>query len=65
MQKIINEGQTFERRVVSDEDALKELAHEPYKCEARRTQGRRWGRSRGGERRGRRRRADNLRQRPT
>ncbi|HEX5968054.1 MAG TPA: threonine--tRNA ligase, partial [Intrasporangium sp.] len=33
MQKIINEGQTFERRVVTDEDALKELAHEPYKCE--------------------------------
>ncbi|GAA6527892.1 threonine--tRNA ligase [Intrasporangium sp. DVR] len=33
MQKIINEGQTFERRVVSDADALTELAHEPYKCE--------------------------------
>ena len=33
MQKIINEGQTFQRRVVTDEDALKELAHEPYKCE--------------------------------
>ena len=33
MQKIINEGQTFERRVVTEEDALKELAHEPYKCE--------------------------------
>ncbi len=33
MQKIINEGQTFARRVVSDEEALKELAHEPYKCE--------------------------------
>jgi threonyl-tRNA synthetase len=33
MQKIINEGQTFSRRVVSDEEALRELAHEPYKCE--------------------------------
>ncbi|HET6666956.1 MAG TPA: threonine--tRNA ligase [Intrasporangium sp.] len=33
MQKIVNEGQTFERRVVTDDDALKELAHEPYKCE--------------------------------
>ncbi len=33
MQRIINEGQTFVRREVSDEDALIELAHEPYKCE--------------------------------
>ena len=33
MQKIINEGQTFHRREVSDEEALAELAHEPYKCE--------------------------------
>ena len=33
MQKIINEGQTFQRRVVTDEVALKELADEPYKCE--------------------------------
>ncbi len=33
MQKIINEGQTFSRRVVTDEEALAELAHEPYKCE--------------------------------
>ena len=33
MQRIINEGQTFVRREVSDEDALAELAHEPYKCE--------------------------------
>ena len=33
MQKIINEGQTFARRVVTDEAALQELAHEPYKCE--------------------------------
>jgi threonyl-tRNA synthetase len=33
MQRIINEGQTFVRREVSDEEALAELAHEPYKCE--------------------------------
>jgi threonyl-tRNA synthetase len=33
MQKIINEGQTFSRRVVTDEEALAELADEPYKCE--------------------------------
>ena len=33
MQRIINEGQTFVRREVSDEEALRELAHEPYKCE--------------------------------
>ncbi|WP_068257127.1 threonine--tRNA ligase [Janibacter corallicola] len=33
MQRIINEGQTFVRREVSDEDALAELADEPYKCE--------------------------------
>ncbi|MER7070482.1 threonine--tRNA ligase [Terrabacter sp. NPDC000476] len=33
MQKIINEGQTFERRVVTDADALEELKDEPYKCE--------------------------------
>ncbi|KRB45392.1 threonine--tRNA ligase [Terrabacter sp. Root181] len=33
MQKIINEGQTFSRRVVTDAEALEELAHEPYKCE--------------------------------
>jgi threonyl-tRNA synthetase len=33
MQKIINEGQTFVRRVVPDEAALKELADEPYKVE--------------------------------
>ncbi|HEX6055411.1 MAG TPA: threonine--tRNA ligase [Intrasporangium sp.] len=33
MQKIINEGQTFERRVVTEHEALEELAHEPYKCE--------------------------------
>ncbi|WP_116113477.1 threonine--tRNA ligase [Austwickia chelonae] len=33
MQRIINEGQTFQRRVIDDGDALAELAHEPYKCE--------------------------------
>ena len=33
MQRIINEGQAFVRREVSDEAALAELAHEPYKCE--------------------------------
>ncbi len=33
MQRIINEGQTFKRREVSDSDALAELANEPYKCE--------------------------------
>ncbi|MGB4836605.1 MAG: threonine--tRNA ligase, partial [Nostocoides sp.] len=33
MQRIINEGQTFVRREVSDAEALDELAGEPYKCE--------------------------------
>ena len=33
MQRIINEGQTFVRREISDDDALVELAGEPYKCE--------------------------------
>jgi threonyl-tRNA synthetase len=33
MQKIINEGQSFQRRVVTDDDARQELADEPYKCE--------------------------------
>ncbi|HET7800667.1 MAG TPA: MoaD/ThiS family protein, partial [Humibacillus xanthopallidus] len=33
MQRIINEGQTFARRVVTDAEALEELAHEPFKCE--------------------------------
>ncbi|CCH75977.1 Threonyl-tRNA synthetase [Nostocoides japonicum T1-X7] len=33
MQRIINEGQSFVRREVSDEEALEELADEPYKCE--------------------------------
>ncbi len=33
MQRIVNEGQRFVRREVTDEDALVELAQEPYKCE--------------------------------
>ena len=33
MKKIIKDGQRFKRRVVSDAEALAELAHEPYKCE--------------------------------
>ena len=33
MQRIVNEGQTFHRREISDEEALVELAGEPYKCE--------------------------------
>ncbi len=33
MRKIVKEGQRFRRRVTDESDALKELAHEPYKCE--------------------------------
>ncbi len=33
MRKIIKEGQRFRRRVVDESSALKELSHEPYKCE--------------------------------
>ena len=33
MRKIVKEGQRFRRRVITESDALKELAHEPYKCE--------------------------------
>ena len=33
MQRIINEGQTFSRRVTTDEDARHELQSEPYKLE--------------------------------
>ena len=33
MRKIIKDGQRFRRRVVSDQEALAELANEPYKCE--------------------------------
>ena len=31
MQRIVKEGQTFQRRVVTDEDARAELSNEPYK----------------------------------
>ena len=33
MRKIIKEGQRFKRRVITEAEALKELAHEPFKCE--------------------------------
>ena len=33
MRKIVKEGQRFSRRVVSDADAINELADEPYKIE--------------------------------
>jgi len=33
MQRIVNETQSFRRRVVTDAEALAELAHEPYKVE--------------------------------
>ncbi len=33
MRKVIKDGQRFRRRVTTEADALKELAHEPYKCE--------------------------------
>ncbi len=33
MRRIIKEGQRFRPRVITENDALKELAHEPYKCE--------------------------------
>jgi threonyl-tRNA synthetase len=33
MEQIVKAGQRFSRRVVSDEDACHELAHEPYKLE--------------------------------
>jgi threonyl-tRNA synthetase len=33
MRKIIKEGQRFRRRLTTEAEALKELAHEPYKCE--------------------------------
>jgi threonyl-tRNA synthetase len=33
MRKIVKEGQRFKRRVTTEVDALKELSHEPYKCE--------------------------------
>ena len=33
MQEITKAGQRFSRRVVTEDEARKELAHEPYKCE--------------------------------
>ena len=33
LRKSVKEGQRFKRRVTNEADALKELAHEPYKCE--------------------------------
>ena len=33
MQRIVKEGQAFRRREVTREEALAELAHEPFKCE--------------------------------
>ena len=33
MRKIVKDGQRFRRRVTTEADALKELAHEPFKCE--------------------------------
>ena len=33
MRKIVKEGQRFRRRVTTEADALRELAHEPFKCE--------------------------------
>jgi threonyl-tRNA synthetase len=33
MRKIVKEGQRFRRRVTTEDEALRELAQEPYKCE--------------------------------
>jgi threonyl-tRNA synthetase len=33
MRKIVKEGQRFRRRVTTEDDALRELAQEPFKCE--------------------------------
>jgi threonyl-tRNA synthetase len=33
MQEIVKAGQRFSRRLVTEDEALAELAHEPYKCE--------------------------------
>ena len=62
MQRIINEGQTFSRRAVSDEDARAELADEPYKLELIGLKGGAADGGRGRVRGGRRGRADHLRQ---
>ena len=39
MQRIVKEGQTFRRRVVSEEEAVSELADQPYKLELVQTKG--------------------------
>ena len=65
MQRIVNEGQTFSRRVISDDDALAELADEPYKCELIGLKGGAADEAaEGAGGGGRRRRADHLRQPP-
>ena len=33
MRKIVKDGQRFRRRITNEEEALRELAHEPFKCE--------------------------------
>ncbi len=40
MKRIVKEGQLFVRRVVSEEEAVAELADQPYKCELVQTKGR-------------------------
>lgn len=62
MQRIIKEGQAFRRRVVSEEEALAELADQPYKLELVHTKGGGAEGRLGGDRR---RRADDVRQRAT
>ena len=65
MQRIVNEGQTFVRREVSDEDAARRAGRRALQGRADRPQGRRGrGRRRGGRGRGRRLAAHHLRQRP-
>ncbi|PID97995.1 MAG: threonine--tRNA ligase [Actinobacteria bacterium] len=39
MKRIVKEGQVFRRRVVSEAEALEELARQPYKCELVETKG--------------------------
>ena len=67
MRRIVKEGQKFDRREISDDDAREELADEPYKLEliglkSDRGLCRHGGGRRGSERRGRRGRTDHLRQ---
>ena len=64
MQRIVNEGQTFVRREISDDDARAELADEPYKFELIGLKGgAAESAAEGASRRGRRGAADHLRQR--